>query len=72
MSDEVLARVGEPFFTTKGPDRGMGLGVFLAQAVLSGLGGGLSLRSAPGTGTTAELRLPVTGASASGASEAAQ
>lgn len=59
MSDEVLARVGEPFFTTKGPDRGMGLGVFLAQTVLSGLGGGLELRSQPGAGTTAELRLPV-------------
>ncbi len=59
MSEEVLARVGEPFFTTKGPDRGMGLGVFLAQTVLSGLGGGLVLHSRPGDGTTAELRLPV-------------
>lgn len=59
MSDEVLARVGEPFFTTKGPDRGMGLGVFLAKTVLSGLGGALDLRSRPGMGTTAELRLPL-------------
>ncbi|MDG2306694.1 MAG: ATP-binding protein [Candidatus Binatia bacterium] len=60
MSDDVLARVGEPFFTTKGPGRGMGLGVFLAQTVLSGLGGGLEMKSWPGVGTTAELRLPVT------------
>lgn len=60
MSDEVLARIGEPFFTTKGPDRGMGLGVFLAKTVLSGLGGGLDFVSRPGHGTTAELRLPRT------------
>ncbi len=67
MSDEVLSRVGEPFFTTKGPDRGMGLGVFLAQTVLSGLGGGLELRSRPGAGTTAELRLPAATAPEAGA-----
>lgn len=59
MSDEILSRVGEPFFTTKGPDQGMGLGVFLAKTVLSGLGGALDLRSRPGAGTTAELRLPL-------------
>lgn len=62
MSDDVLSRVGEPFFTTKGPDRGMGLGVFLAQTVLSGLGGGLDFHSRPGDGTIAELRLPADGA----------
>jgi len=66
MSDDVLERVGEPFFTTKGPDRGMGLGVFLAQTVLSGLGGGLEVRSRQGVGTTVELRLPLE-ASRSGA-----
>lgn len=59
MPDDVLSRIGEPFFTTKGPDRGMGLGVFLAQTVLTGLGGGLDYHSRPGTGTTAALRLPV-------------
>ncbi len=68
MPDDVLARVGEPFFTTKGPDRGMGLGVFLAQTVLCGLGGGLELRSRPGVGTTAELRLPLTSSSETGVS----
>lgn len=60
MSEEVLARIGEPFFTTKGPDQGMGLGVFLAKTVLTGLGGGLDFVSRPGGGTTAELRLPLT------------
>jgi len=58
MSDQVLARVGDPFFTTKEPGAGMGLGVFLAQTVLTRLGGNLEIRSQPGAGTTAHLRIP--------------
>lgn len=58
MPPEVLARVGEPFFTTKAPGRGMGLGVFLARAVIERQGGSLRLRSTVGEGTTAQLELP--------------
>jgi len=58
MSPEVLARAGEPFFTTKGTGQGMGLGLFLARAVLERLGGRLELRSTPGAGTTVVLLLP--------------
>jgi two-component system sensor histidine kinase RegB len=58
MPPEVLARAGEPFFTTKPPGRGMGLGIFLARAVAERLGGSLTLRSSPGLGTTATLELP--------------
>jgi two-component system sensor histidine kinase RegB len=58
MPPEVLARVGEPFFTTKPPGRGMGLGVFLARAVVERQGGSLRLRSTVGEGTTAQLELP--------------
>ena len=53
-----LARVGEPFFTTKQPGRGMGLGVFLARAFVESRGGALVLESAPGRGTCARVRLP--------------
>ena len=56
---EVVARVGEPFFTTKQPGRGLGLGVFLARAFFESQGGTLQLRSAPGAGTEAIATLPV-------------
>jgi len=58
MTPEVLARAGEPFFTTKGTGEGMGLGLFLARTFAEQLGGGLTLTSAPGTGTVVELRWP--------------
>jgi two-component system sensor histidine kinase RegB len=58
ISPDVLARVGEPFFTTKPTGRGMGLGIFLARAVVERLGGQFAIRSAPGAGTTATLALP--------------
>jgi two-component system sensor histidine kinase RegB len=58
MSPEVLARAGEPFFTTREPGRGMGLGLFLTRSVLEQLGGRFALESAPARGTTARLTLP--------------
>ncbi|MFY0571740.1 ATP-binding protein [Archangium lansingense] len=61
MPAEVLARAGEPFFTTKAPGEGMGLGLFLTRAVLEQLGGGLVLRSTPGQGTTVVLTWPAGG-----------
>lgn len=42
MPPEVLQRVSEPFFTTKPPGKGMGLGVFLAKNVVRRLGGSVS------------------------------
>jgi two-component system sensor histidine kinase RegB len=61
MSPEILARVGEPFFTTKPTGRGMGLGVFLARSVLERLGGAVTLDSAERRGTTARLAVPLRG-----------
>jgi two-component system sensor histidine kinase RegB len=55
---EVLARIGEPFFTTKAPGRGMGLGLFLARAVIEGVGGTLQIDSSAGAGTEVSVRLP--------------
>ncbi|HTA19843.1 MAG TPA: ATP-binding protein [Polyangia bacterium] len=58
MSPEVLARAGEPFFTTKPAGRGMGLGLFLARTVVERLGGALTFDSAPARGTTARIAVP--------------
>ncbi len=58
MPPDVLSRAGEPFFTTKPPGEGMGLGLFLARAVFERLGGALELSSALGRGTTTALVLP--------------
>jgi two-component system sensor histidine kinase RegB len=59
MSEAVLARATEPFFTTKPRGQGMGLGLFLVQSVAEQIRGRLELSSAPGEGTTARLYLPL-------------
>jgi two-component system sensor histidine kinase RegB len=58
MPPEILARVGEPFFTTKDPGRGMGLGLFLARAVVESVGGTLIIESSAGKGTTVSVLVP--------------
>jgi two-component system sensor histidine kinase RegB len=77
MTDVVLARATEPFFTTKPRGEGMGLGLFLAQSVAQQLGGRLELESAQGRGTRSKLVLPAHAtngrmASADGSSQAAE
>lgn len=59
MDAATLEKVGNPFFTTKEPGRGMGLGVFLARTVVERLGGSMELTSVPGQGTSARIRLPL-------------
>lgn len=59
MSADVLARIGEPFFTTKQPGRGMGLGLFLARAVFESLGGAMAIDSREGVGTRITVTMPV-------------
>jgi two-component system sensor histidine kinase RegB len=58
MPAEVLQRAGEPFFTTKQPGNGMGLGLFLTRSVFERLGGSCRIRSIPDQGTTVDLELP--------------
>jgi putative PEP-CTERM system histidine kinase len=57
MSQEfVTRRLFKPFDTTKG-SKGMGIGAYQAREYVTSLGGTLAVRSAPGSGTTFELRL---------------
>ncbi len=59
MSPSTLRRIGEPFFTTKEPGKGMGLGTFLVRTLAEQLGGRLLFESTPQTGTLATFELPV-------------
>jgi two-component system sensor histidine kinase RegB len=59
MDPATVARVAEPFFTTKPAGKGMGLGAFLAHLFATRMGGSLVYDSAPGKGTTAMLSLPL-------------
>lgn len=60
MDARTLARATEPFFTTKPVHKGTGLGLPMARGFAEQLGGGLSITSAPGQGTTVRLWLPAT------------
>jgi signal transduction histidine kinase len=59
MSEMVLRRAAEPFFSTKEIGKGTGLGLSLACAVTRQLGGHFSIASQVGVGTTIDLWLPV-------------
>lgn len=63
MTPELVARLGEPFFTTRG-DRGSGLGVGICKRIVEDHGGTLAFASRPGAGTTAMVRLPALAGSA--------
>jgi two-component system sensor histidine kinase RegB len=58
MTADVLARAGQPFFTTRPPGAGLGLGLFLARTYADSFGGTLLLESEPGRGTRVQLDLP--------------
>jgi PAS domain S-box-containing protein len=55
---EVLARLGEPFFTTKGPGRGSGLGLTSVFLSTQRAGGFVQVASTPGEGTEVSIYLP--------------
>lgn len=57
--DDVLARLGEPFVTTKADRGGLGLGVYLARAYAERTGGHLLFRAREGGGSDVELCLPL-------------
>ena len=62
MAPDVLARAREPFFTTKPPGVGTGLGLSLAHSFAEQSGGRLDIASTPGKGTVVTLALPQAGA----------
>jgi signal transduction histidine kinase/CheY-like chemotaxis protein len=63
MSEEVVRRAQEPFFTTKGL-KSTGLGLSVNYGLVQQHGGELTIDSVPGRGTTVTVRLPIDGVSA--------
>ena len=59
MEEMTVKRATEPFFTTKGPGRGTGLGLSMVDGLVAQSGGAMRITSRVGTGTTIELWLPV-------------
>jgi PAS domain S-box-containing protein len=59
IDQAVLAQVTEPFFTTKEPGKGTGLGLAMAKGFVEQSGGSLSIDSTVGQGTSITLWLPI-------------
>ncbi|AWK87959.1 hybrid sensor histidine kinase/response regulator [Azospirillum thermophilum] len=58
MPPDVLRRAAEPFFTTKGPGRGTGLGLAMVHGFVQQSRGRLEIESTPGQGTTLRMLFP--------------
>jgi len=59
LRPDVARDAGRPFFTTKAPGQGMGLGLFLAHATLNRFGGSVRLYNREGGGVCTRLMLPL-------------
>lgn len=58
IPDEIKDRIFNPFFTTKGEDKGTGLGLFTVQNIIRGYGGTINVNKNTPKGTTFIIRLP--------------
>jgi signal transduction histidine kinase len=57
---EILPKIFHPYFTTKGPRQGTGLGLNIVQRLIKEAGGMLHVNTRPGEGTTFTIYLPAT------------
>jgi signal transduction histidine kinase len=59
MEQEIQDKIFNPLFTTKGQEKGAGLGLFVVKQVVDECGGKIRIRSKLGEGTTFTIRFPV-------------
>ena len=62
ISPDNLKKIFAPFFTTKPPGKGTGLGLYVCYGIIEGMGGTMEVESQRGVGTTFVVRLPASSA----------
>lgn len=60
IAEDVMAQIGEPFFTTKAESGGTGLGLSISSSIIEKHGGVMRFESNSDRGTTVSIDLPVT------------
>ena len=61
IAPEIIGFIFDPYFTTKGPGEGTGMGLAMVHGIIENYGGKISVDSKPGQGTVFTIYLPVTG-----------